>query len=128
MQCVKGNCAAVSRTPGCAACNPDGTCTRCSDAGGQRRWLVPVNALYINAPAGAGPDAVCLTLAELQREALKFTGRALAIPPSCVEVTTDFKCARCVDKATLTATNKVHMRARARVGGEQGGPLPAGGH
>lgn len=117
-QCVKGNCAQVSRTPGCAACNRDGTCTRCANAGnGERRFVVPANALYINAPAGGGPDAVCLTLPELQAEARTFTGRALAIPPSCVEVTTDFKCARCADRATLTADNRVRTHGTRWAGG-----------
>ncbi|PSC67540.1 extracellular matrix FRAS1 [Micractinium conductrix] len=96
-------CRGISKNSECAACNPDGTCKKCAGTSG-RSYLVPLAAIYINVPAA---DSKCYTLANLKREAESITGIVpWSLPANCREVTSDFRCARCIDGYSVTADGK----------------------
>lgn len=87
-------CQKTSNNTDCAACNPDGTCTRCKGT----LILVPLNALYINAN---WRDSKCLTVSKVNAEARAITWVNAFMPAGCIEVDTEFKCSRCKDDMSL---------------------------
>ncbi|KAL4448916.1 hypothetical protein ABPG77_007633 [Micractinium sp. CCAP 211/92] len=97
-KCIAGTCPQYSRNAGCAAngCTPDGTCARCARAG---MFLVPANAVYINAQWS---DTLCMTLANLNKEATTLTGKNAVVPAGCVSVDTLFRCNQCKAGMSLT--------------------------
>ncbi|PRW44860.1 extracellular matrix FRAS1 [Chlorella sorokiniana] len=89
-------CQALSKNAQCGACTSDGACTLCANA---NHILVPLNAIYINA---AGQGSQCMAPADVQKEGLAITGKAVSIPTGCKEVDTEFKCIRCANTQSLT--------------------------
>ncbi|KAL4424610.1 hypothetical protein ABPG77_002228 [Micractinium sp. CCAP 211/92] len=87
-------CQKTSNNTACAACNPDGTCTRCTGT----LILVPLNALYINAN---WRQSQCLTASQVNAQALAITWVNAFMPTNCIEVDTEFKCSRCKDGMSL---------------------------
>ncbi|PSC73080.1 formin 5 isoform B [Micractinium conductrix] len=100
-KCVRGNVAQQSRTPGCAAANPDGTCTRCAAAD---RVLVPANAIYVNVGM---PDGRCLAWSQVHAEARSVLRKYAYMPPGCIEVDTLFRCSQCRAGLSLTGAQCV---------------------
>lgn len=89
-------CRASSMNAGCAECNPDGTCRRCS-AGAV---LMPAAAVWLDA---GYPETQCMATTSIQTEAKKVVGTVGNVVASCAETDLDFNCVAC-SQATSTNT------------------------
>lgn len=106
----------VTRNPGCAAGNPDKrTCDYCAGwepnvngkANPNRKLLVPLNAIYTNAPFG---ESLCLTPLEIADYAKKV---AQNVPPprpaNCIALGTAMRCMRCVPGQVFAVKNGIEQ-------------------
>jgi hypothetical protein len=84
------SCRRTSMNAGCAECNPDGTCRRCSTAGAV---LMPSAAVWLDA---GYPETQCLATSSIQGEAKKVVGTAGNVVAGCAEVDLDFNCVACL--------------------------------
>ncbi|KAL4424611.1 hypothetical protein ABPG77_002229 [Micractinium sp. CCAP 211/92] len=93
---TQAKCRLTSKNPKCMECNPDGTCKRCSTG-----VLLTRAAIYINVPS---QESTCLSAAQVQAAARSITvNNSWALVPNCIEYTSDFRCARCVNNWNPTA-------------------------
>ncbi|KAI7840839.1 hypothetical protein COHA_005485 [Chlorella ohadii] len=83
-------CRRTSMNAGCAECNPDGTCRRCTTAGAV---LMPSAAIWLDA---GYPETQCLVTTSIQTEAKKVVGTAGNVVAACAEVDLDFNCVACM--------------------------------
>jgi len=122
-KCVAANCQAGTKNPNCAACNPnDGTCTRCTSPGSTPLLVMPISAIYANVPM---PQSQCVSAGRLAAEFKNVNGGGTmpALPQGCVEVTPDFKCARCGNGQSLTNGKCVNFGAAGGSGCKAANPF-----